>query len=57
MLKVFRVFTSDELERAADGYNQDRMLGEGGQATVYKCMLSDGKIIAIKNLKLQMKAN
>ncbi|KAK9715503.1 hypothetical protein RND81_06G169100 [Saponaria officinalis] len=45
-------FTSSELEKATDKYNINRILGHGGQGTVYKCMLSDGKIVAIKKLKL-----
>lgn len=47
-----RIFTSDELERATDGYNHDRILGQGGQATVYKGMLSDGNVIAINKSRI-----
>ncbi|XP_057536985.1 putative wall-associated receptor kinase-like 16 [Amaranthus tricolor] len=47
-----RLFTSDEFDKATDSYNKDRILGEGGQGTVYKGMLSDGKIIAIKKSKI-----
>ncbi|CAA3018084.1 wall-associated receptor kinase-like 8, partial [Olea europaea subsp. europaea] len=48
ILEKTRVFTSKELERATDHFNKSRILGKGGQGTVYKGMLSDGKIVAIK---------
>ncbi|GMH30040.1 hypothetical protein Nepgr_031883 [Nepenthes gracilis] len=47
-----RIFTSKELEMATDYYNKDRILGKGGQGTVYKGMLIDGRIVAIKKSKL-----
>ncbi|KAJ0013887.1 hypothetical protein Pint_20400 [Pistacia integerrima] len=31
-----RLFTSKELEKATDNYNANRILGQGGQGTVYK---------------------
>ncbi|XP_021772362.1 wall-associated receptor kinase-like 8 [Chenopodium quinoa] len=47
-----KIFTSDELERATDQFNEDRIIGQGGQGTVYKGMLSEGKIVAIKKAKV-----
>ncbi|KAM7481424.1 hypothetical protein LguiB_006007 [Lonicera macranthoides] len=43
-----KLFTSKELERATDRYNENRILGQGGQGTVYKGMLTDGRIVAVK---------
>ncbi|KAK9285644.1 hypothetical protein L1049_024842 [Liquidambar formosana] len=47
-----KLFTSKELEKATDHYNENRMLGEGGQGTVYKGMLVDGRIVAVKKSKM-----
>ncbi|XP_021603260.1 wall-associated receptor kinase-like 9 [Manihot esculenta] len=47
-----KIFTSKELEKATDRFNQNRILGQGGQGTVYKGMLDDGRIVAVKMSKL-----
>ncbi|KAG7980688.1 hypothetical protein I3843_05G195300 [Carya illinoinensis] len=43
-----KLFNSKELEKATDDYSADRIIGHGGQGTVYKGMLADGRIVAIK---------
>ncbi|WCJ28661.1 Wall-associated kinase family protein [Euphorbia peplus] len=43
-----RIFREEELERATDSYNESRFLGQGGYGTVYKGMLLDGTIVAVK---------
>ncbi|KAJ7004873.1 wall-associated receptor kinase-like 8 [Populus alba x Populus x berolinensis] len=43
-----KVFSSNELEKATDFFNENRILGHGGQGTVYKGMLADGSIVAVK---------
>ncbi|CAI0555197.1 unnamed protein product [Linum tenue] len=43
-----KLFTEEELKRATDNYNQSRFLGQGGFGTVYKGMLPDGTIVAVK---------
>ncbi|XP_061958510.1 wall-associated receptor kinase-like 8 [Populus nigra] len=43
-----KLFSSEELETATDSFNVNRILGQGGQGTVYKGMLPDGVIVAVK---------
>ncbi|CAG7905016.1 unnamed protein product [Brassica rapa] len=47
-----RVFTSKELEKATENFSLNRILGQGGQGTVYKGMLVDGRIVAVKKSKV-----
>ncbi|XP_074340017.1 putative wall-associated receptor kinase-like 11 [Apium graveolens] len=47
-VETTKLFTTKELEKATDRYNVDRIVGQGGQGTVYKGMLTDGRIVAIK---------
>ncbi|XP_073151536.1 wall-associated receptor kinase-like 8 [Henckelia pumila] len=50
-VEKIRLFGSKELARATDRYNENRVLGRGGQGTVYKGMLIDGRIVAVKKSK------
>ena len=50
--KTIKLFNSKVLEKATDNFNVNRILGQGGQGTIYKGMLIDGKIVAIKKSKV-----
>ncbi|TYG78846.1 hypothetical protein ES288_D02G093700v1 [Gossypium darwinii] len=47
-----KFFTSKELQTATDHYNENRILRRGGQGVVYKGMLHDGRIVAVKKSKI-----
>ncbi|XP_021811288.1 putative wall-associated receptor kinase-like 11 [Prunus avium] len=47
-----KLFNSKELEKSTNSFSIDRILGQGGQGTVYKGMLADGRIVAVKKSKM-----
>ncbi|XP_068496051.1 wall-associated receptor kinase-like 10 isoform X2 [Phaseolus vulgaris] len=47
------LFSLDDLEKATDHFNMNRVVGKGGQGTVYKGMLVDGTIVAVKKFKVE----
>ncbi|KAE8076195.1 hypothetical protein FH972_014859 [Carpinus fangiana] len=46
-----KLINSNELEDT-DNFNENRILGEGGQDAVYKGMLVEGRIVAVKKSKV-----
>ncbi|KAI3809371.1 hypothetical protein L1987_25343 [Smallanthus sonchifolius] len=52
----FRLFSYDELKVASHGFSSKNKVGEGGFGAVYKARLSDGTIVAIKVLSIELES-
>lgn len=46
-----KIVSLDDIERATDGFDSSRVLGEGGFGVVYKGIFDDGEEVAVKVLK------
>ncbi|CAH8357314.1 unnamed protein product [Eruca vesicaria subsp. sativa] len=47
-----KIFTEKGMKTSTNGYDKSRILGQGGQGTVYKGILPDNSIVAIKKARL-----
>lgn len=51
-METAKIFTAEELNKATDNYDESQIVGKGGYGTVYRGLLADGTLVAIKKSKV-----
>ncbi|XP_031397333.1 protein STRUBBELIG-RECEPTOR FAMILY 2 [Punica granatum] len=47
-----KLFTLEQLQYATNGFSEERIIGEGSLGSVYKAYFPDGRILAVKVMKM-----